>query len=248
MAPKLALITGATGGIGKATSIALAKEGYSLALHYNTASSETVTQLLDAVKSAASSKPTPSNSDAAQEGTPHQSFQAFQANLSDFDAVRRLHKDVVSTMSNPDILFLNAGSDCGFSGVSSLSDIPLDTFEQTWRINTASPFLLTQLCLPAMEQAGWGRVVFNSSVAGITGGVVGPHYASSKSALHGLVHWLAGNVARKGITVNALAPALVEETGMLPAGGEELAKSESALPCFFCIWSLSCFWRGKRDV
>ena len=57
-------------------------------------------------------------------------------------------------------------------------------------------------------------------------GVVGPHYASSKSAVHGFVHWLAGNVANKGITVNAIAPALIEETAMLPGGNEELAKSE----------------------
>lgn len=47
------------------------------------------------------------------------------------------------------------------------------------------------------------------SIAALTGGVVGPHYASSKSALHGFVHWLGANVARKGVTVNAVAPALV---------------------------------------
>lgn len=57
-------------------------------------------------------------------------------------------------------------------------------------------------------------------------GVVGPHYASSKSAVHGFVHWLAGNVAKKGITVNAIAPALIEETAMLPGGNEELAQSK----------------------
>lgn len=57
-------------------------------------------------------------------------------------------------------------------------------------------------------------------------GVVGPHYASSKSAVHGFVHWLAGNVAKKGITVNAIAPALIEETAMLPGGNDGLAKSK----------------------
>lgn len=49
---------------------------------------------------------------------------------------------------------------------------------------------------------------------------MGPHYASSKSALHGFVHWLGGNVAKKGITVNAIAPALIEDTAMLPAGAK----------------------------
>ena len=53
----------------------------------------------------------------------------------------------------------------------------MDIFERTWRVNCGAAYLLTQLCLPAMEGEGWGRVVFVSSVAGITGGIIGPHYA-----------------------------------------------------------------------
>ena len=82
--------------------------------------------------------------------------------------------------------------------------------------------------MPYMEAQNLGRVIFISSVAGFTGGVVGPHYASSKSALHGLIHWLAGAYAKKGITVNGVAPALIEQTKMLPGSSEELAKSECA--------------------
>jgi 3-oxoacyl-[acyl-carrier protein] reductase len=59
-----------------------------------------------------------------------------------------------------------------------------------------------------------------SSVAAFTGGVVGPHYAASKAGLNGLVHFLASRVARQGVTVNAVAPALIEGTRMLPAGPE----------------------------
>lgn len=81
--------------------------------------------------------------------------------------------------------------------------------------------------------------MFNSSVAGITGGVVGGHYASSKAAVHGLVHWLAGSVAKKGITVNAVAPALIEDTAMLPSGGEELAKSKLIVHLSMCLVSSS---------
>jgi NAD(P)-dependent dehydrogenase (short-subunit alcohol dehydrogenase family) len=55
--------------------------------------------------------------------------------------------------------------------------VDIDVFERTWRINCGSAYLLTQLCMPAMEEAGWGRVVFVSSVAGLTGGIIGPHYA-----------------------------------------------------------------------
>jgi 3-oxoacyl-[acyl-carrier protein] reductase len=61
-------------------------------------------------------------------------------------------------------------------------------------------------------------------VAGLTGGVVGPDYAASKAALHGLTHYLAARVAADGVTVNALAPALIENTGMLPGDPGDLAK------------------------
>jgi 3-oxoacyl-[acyl-carrier protein] reductase len=73
-----------------------------------------------------------------------------------------------------------------------------------------------------MLDEGFGRVIYNSSVAALTGGVVGPHYASSKSALHGMMHFLAAKYAKDGITFNAVAPALIENTMMLPKGGDEL--------------------------
>jgi 3-oxoacyl-[acyl-carrier protein] reductase len=80
-------------------------------------------------------------------------------------------------MGAPTILINNAGSMVGLSGVSSAEEVDINAFEKTWRINCGSAYLLTQLCLPAMEKAGRGRVIFVSSVAGITGGIVGPHYA-----------------------------------------------------------------------
>ncbi|MFG1705855.1 SDR family NAD(P)-dependent oxidoreductase [Nonomuraea sp. M3C6] len=84
-------------------------------------------------------------------------------------------------------------------------------------VNLRAPFLLVQRALPGMVERGFGRVLFMSSVAGFTGGIVGPHYAASKAGLHGLVHYLAARVAPRGVTVNALAPALIEDTDMLPA-------------------------------
>jgi 3-oxoacyl-[acyl-carrier protein] reductase len=74
-----------------------------------------------------------------------------------------------------------------------------------------------------MRAQGFGRILFTSSVAALTGGIVGPHYASSKAGLHGLTHFLASRVAADGVTVNAVAPALIEDTGMLPGDPGELA-------------------------
>lgn len=196
---KVILITGSTGGIGRATAIAFAKEGgYDLALHYNSASPETRNSLLFAIKNVSNAK-----------------FGFYQANMGDYDSVRKLYRDVVNEMGDIDVLFNNAGATMGVSGVQSLADVSMDVMDQTWKINTGSAILLTQLCLPHMESKEWGRVIFCSSVAAFTGGFVGPHYASSKSAQHGFIHWFANNVAKKGITVNGVAPALIAETNMM---------------------------------
>jgi 3-oxoacyl-[acyl-carrier protein] reductase len=203
--PHLALITGATGGIGKATCQALASLGCSIAVHYNT--SPSAQDLVDSLRS---------------KGV---RAEAFQADLTKYSEVRRLHAAVVKKMGNPTILYNNAGLTLGKHGLSKVEEITIDEFEETWRANCGSAYLLTQLCMPAMEEKGWGRVIFCSSVAGFIGGVVGPHYASSKSALHGLIHWLSQFYAKKGITVNGIAPALIEGTAMLPGSNEELKKS-----------------------
>lgn len=182
---KLVLITGATGGIGRATALAFAREGcYDLALHYHTVSIRTQQDLATAIR-----KAVPKGREIKH--------HFFSADMSDYARVRELHAEVASTLGHPSILFNNAGSGCGFSGVQSLQDVPIEVFEKCWRVNTGSGILLAQLCLPEMEEQGWGRVIWCSSVAAFTGGFVGPHYAGAKSAVHGAVHWLAGNVAKK---------------------------------------------------
>lgn len=151
---KVALVTGATGGIGKATAIALAKTGdYELALHYNAANQEARNALSNTISTSTGVSP-----------------MFFQADMGSYDAVRKLYNEVIEVMGKVDILFNNAGSTKGMSGVANLTDTPIDIFEETYRINAGSGILLTQLCLPHMEKQGWGRVIFCSSVAGLTGG------------------------------------------------------------------------------
>ena len=74
---------------------------------------------------------------------------------------------------------------------------------------------------------GYGRIILCSSVAAFTGGAVGPHYASSKSAQHGFIHWLATRIATKGITVNGVAPALIGDTTMMGASDDEATKKRA---------------------
>jgi 3-oxoacyl-[acyl-carrier protein] reductase len=89
-------------------------------------------------------------------------------------------------------------------------------------VNLRPPFLLAQRTLPGVRERCFGRVLFMSPVAAFTGGIVGPHYAASKAGLLGLTHFLAVRLAPSGVTVNALAPALIAETGMLPGEPEQL--------------------------
>lgn len=154
----LALVTGATGGIGSATVLALASLGCNIAIHYH-ANADKADSVLSQLK---------------EKGV---QAQSFQADLSSYDETRRLHKEVVEAMGHPTILYNNAGLTAGKSGIKDISEVSIEDFEYTWRANCGTSYLLTQLCIPEMVKKEFGRVIFCSSVAGLTGGVVGPHYA-----------------------------------------------------------------------
>lgn len=197
---KLALITGCTGGIGLASAGLLAQQGCSIAVHHSSEASkdkadDLVAELtkLEGVRAA-----------------------AFRADLSSFDQAKALYDQVVTTLGSPDILFGNHGATFKTIGpTGDIQDISFEMFEETWRLNTGTNYYLAQLCIPHMAKQKWGRIILTSSVAALTGGVIGPHYASSKSALHGLIHWLSLRYAKDGICSNAIAPALIEDTAML---------------------------------
>ena len=114
-------------------------------------------------------------------------------------------------------------SNAGIGQVASYEDVDTALFDETLAVNLRAPFLLARRLLPGMRRRRFGRIMFTSSVAALTGGIVGPHYASSKAGLHGLTHYFATRVARDGVTVNAIAPALIDDTGMIPGDREELA-------------------------
>lgn len=199
LAGRVALVTGASGGIGQALARRLAAEGAALALSYG-AHAEPVEALAAEITDAG--------------GT----AAAFGADLRDPDAPAALVRAAADRVGPVDILVSNAG----LGRRQSLEDITAGDFDEMLAVNLRSPFLLAQAVVPGMRERRFGRVLFVSSVAAFTGGIVGPHYAASKSGLHGLTHFLAARVARDGITVNALAPALITGTEMLPGDPAEL--------------------------
>ena len=90
-----------------------------------------------------------------------------------------------------DILISNAGAGTH----KRLEEISLQEWDETMHVNLRASFLLAQRVIPGMRNRSWGRVIFVSSVAAFTGGIVGPHYAASKAGLLGLMHSLAASLA-----------------------------------------------------
>ncbi|KAI0782098.1 3-oxoacyl-reductase [Abortiporus biennis] len=205
---KLALVTGATGGIGHASAKALAQLGANIAVHHSSdASKPKADSIVSELKSL----------------YPNIKAAAFKADLSEYSGVDALHKEVVETLGHPDIVFANHGALFQMIGpAGNIADVSIEVVEKSWRLHTGASYRLVQLCIPHMEAQKWGRIIFTSSVAATVGGSIGPHYASSKSALHGLIHWIASRYAKLGITSNGIAPALIEETKMIPAGNDVL--------------------------
>ena len=199
---RVALVTGASGGIGHAIGRRLAAEGASVALGYS-AHAEPAQELADELIN-----------DGAH-------AIAVEADLRRAEAPAELLAAVEPRLGAIDVLVAAAG----LGRQQGLEEVSVDDFDEMLAINLRAPFLLAQRTLPGMRARGFGRILFVSSVAAFTGGIVGPHYAASKAGLHGLTHYLAARVAGAGVTVNAIAPALITDTRMLPGEPEELRDS-----------------------
>jgi 3-oxoacyl-[acyl-carrier protein] reductase len=197
LAGRVALLTGASGGIGGALGRRLIAAGARCAFTFGTHPG----QAHDLAREA--------------EGIGLDAI-ALAGDLADPATPAELVRQTTAALGPIDVLIPNAG----YSVMHAYTEVDLQTWDQTIAVNLRSPFLLAQAVLPAMTERGYGRVLFMSSIAGFTGGVVGPDYAASKAGLHGLVHFLASRVADRGVTVNALAPALIAETRMLPVTRE----------------------------
>jgi 3-oxoacyl-[acyl-carrier protein] reductase len=184
---KVALVTGASRGIGRAIALGLAEAGADIAVNFL------------------------SRSEEAQEVASRilglgRRCITIQADVSDAGEVRRLSEDCAARLGQVDILVNNAG----IARPQPLEEVTEKDWDDLITANLKSCFLVTQAVLPGMRARGWGRVINLSSVAAQIGGVVGPHYAASKAGIHGLMHFYASRLAPEGITVNCIAPALVE--------------------------------------
>lgn len=187
LAGKVALVTGASRGIGRAVALALAAASCDVVVNYVSAKAEAET----AVKEI--------------EETGRRAV-ALRADLSCSDEVTRLVAEAEAALGPVDILVNNAG----IARPQPPEAITEADWEAVLRTNLTSAFLASQAVLPGMRARRWGRIIMLSSVAAHTGGVIGPHYAASKAGMIGLMHGYASLLAKEGVTANAIAPALVE--------------------------------------
>ncbi len=198
LAGRVALLTGAGGGIGNALAQRLAQAGARLALTY-VSSGDRVHELAGRL-----------DVDAL----------AIEADLARPEAVESLLARTERDLGPVEVLVANAGT----AARKPLERVTDADWSEHLAVNLTAPFMLARAVVPGMRERGYGRLLFVSSVAAFTGGVVGPHYAASKAGLLGLTHSLAARFASEGITANAIAPALIEGTDMLPGPSEQLAE------------------------
>ena len=192
---KHVFITGGGHGIGAACAEALAAHGAALSLTGR-----------NTEKLAATAAKLP--------GT-----DARPLDVTDEEAVVRVFGEAVASLGPVDILINNSG----IAETAPYLRTSADMMRRLMEVNVIGAHVCTQQALPAMVDKGWGRVVNMSSLAGLSGQPYIAAYSASKHAMIGLTRTLALEVAKKGITVNAVCPAYVE-TGMVEAGVANIQK------------------------
>jgi 3-oxoacyl-[acyl-carrier protein] reductase len=184
---RIALVTGGSRGIGAAIALALAESGATVAVNYRERAADAEAVVAD-IKSKGGRA------------------VATSADVSQGAAVAKMVEHVASALGPIDILVNNAG----IAIVRGIDDLTESDFDATISVNLKSAFLCIQAVLPAMRAKKWGRIVNISSGAARGGGAIGPHYNASKAGMEGLTRGYAARLVKEGITVNAVAPSLIE--------------------------------------
>jgi 3-oxoacyl-[acyl-carrier protein] reductase len=197
---RVALVTGASRGIGKAVALALAAAGADVAVNYVARETE-AGGVADAVRR------------RGRRALP------VRADVSSGSEVAAMLEAVEGGLGPVAVLVNNAG----IAMRRGIEDLTEADFDRTIAVNLKSAFLCTQAVLPGMRSRRWGRIVNISSGAARGAGIVGAHYNASKAGMEGLTRGYAARLAKEGITVNAVAPSLIA-TDMTSSAVEAAAR------------------------
>jgi 3-oxoacyl-[acyl-carrier protein] reductase len=183
---KVALVTGGGRGIGRAVSLALARAGCDVAVNYRERRDDADSAVREIKKL-------------------ERRAVAIQADVSRAADVTQLVQAVERELGPIEVLVNNAGKIL----IQSIEQMTEESWNDMIASNLTSCFLVTQAVLAGMRARHWGRIINMSSVAAQAGSIVGVHYAASKAGMLGLTRSYARVLAKEGITVNAITPALV---------------------------------------
>ncbi len=197
---RIALVTGASRGIGKAVALMLARAGADVAVNYHERAEE-ARAVVEAIRALG------------------RRAIAIGADVSSAAAVAAMTQAIAEQLGPVDILVNNAG----IGLIRSIDALTEAEFDATLAVNLKSVFLCTQAVLPHMRARRWGRIVNISSGAARGGGGIGVHYNASKAGMEGMTRGYAARLAAEGVTVNAVAPSLIE-TDMMSARRDEYVK------------------------
>ena len=184
---KTALVTGSTSGIGLAIARAFAFEGANLMIN-GFGDPEEIEELRRELE-------TSSGTTVLHDG----------ADLGDAEAIEAMIKRCTHELRAPDILVNNAG----IQFVSPVESFPVDKWEAILRINLTAVFHTTRLCLPAMRERGWGRVINTASAHSLVASPNKSAYVAAKHGVSGFTKTVALEAAKDGVTVNCISPGYV---------------------------------------
>jgi 3-oxoacyl-[acyl-carrier protein] reductase len=180
---KVALVTGASRGIGAATAIKLAEGGCDVAVNF-LRSEERAREVVARIEALG------------------RRAVAVRADVADYDQVRRMIETTVDELGGLHVLVSNAG----YSSHFTTETLSVDEWRRMLAVTLDGAFYCAKEAAPHMKRAGWGRIVNVCSLRALTGSDHGAHYASAKAGLIGLTKSLALELGPHGITVNAIAP------------------------------------------
>lgn len=208
---KIALVTGAAKGIGRAIALALAAEGAVVVVNYN-GSKERAEQVVEEIKA------------LGADG------MAYQCNVADTKASDAMIKEVIKTYGRLDILVNNAG----ITRDNLIMKMSEEDFDAVIDANLKGCFNTIKAVSRQMLKQRAGRIINITSVSGILGNAGQANYAASKAGIIGLTKTMARELASRGITVNAIAPGFVDTdmTQVLPASVKEAATAQIPLGRF----------------
>ena len=197
---KTALVTGASGGIGRAIALALDKKGVRVGIHYNSNEASAI-ELLNMMT------------------TP--GAMVLKCNLTDEDAVSKMFSDIKSSFGRLDILINNAG----VVNNGMLLRMKTSKWKDVLDTDLCSAFYCSREALPLMLKNNWGRIINISSVSAIHGNYGQTNYAAAKGALISFSKSLAREVGSHNITVNTIAPGLIDTEMLLTVPQEHISAS-----------------------